>query len=219
MIPLFPKLVVASLTLLLLAAPASAQDPGSAASQTSAPPTKEAWRGGGVAIELSAGGLAAGSLQGGLLLGVAVRDFVFGLTFDYLSSTGDLKSSTVTGSATSGAARVGVGARLPLLRPGDGRVALFLDGEAGLVSREAAVINSSGMPASSNASGTTWAAGPGLRLWVGNHLAVAYVTRLRGTYLSGAAAALPEAPTASPDQAASATNYQLEGTFQVLGVF
>ena len=168
---------------------------------------------GGFAIELSAGGVSSSSFAGGILAGIGARGFVFGLFLDALQ---DAKSPPVppnTIDTRTGSARLGIATRVPLLRTKDGRVSLF-------GALDMAVTNRTVSPYS--ADGWTWSVGPGLRFWLTDHLALAYLTRFRSTHLSGAAAALPDVDVPAgtdPGASRSADYLQLEGTFQFLCVF
>ena len=172
---------------------------------------------GGFAIELSAGGVASGSFQGGILLGLGMRGYVFGLFMDAWQSTTVLSSDPGNVSDSVGrSTRVGIAARVPMARTSDGRVSLFLPRA---IWRSTSLYTLFGETPSPHAEGITWSLGPGLRFWLDNHLSLAYLVRLRWTRLEGAPAALPEVPADSPATTVSARYTQLEGVFQFLCIF
>lgn len=171
---------------------------------------------GGFAIELSAGGVASGSFQGGILLGLGMRGYVFGLFMDAWQSTTVLSSDPANVSDSVGrSTRVGIAARVPMARTSDGRVSVFAAGDLAVTSLYTLV----GETPSPHAEGITWSLGPGLRFWLNDHLSLAYLTRLRWTRLEGAPAALPEVPADWPAPTVSARYTQLEGVFQFLCIF
>jgi hypothetical protein len=69
-----------------------------------------------------------------------------------------------------------------------------------------------------SASGFSLAAGPGLRLWVHEQIAIGYVALLRISYLAGELGALPATPTEDTTDG-SRTQVGFDGAFQILGVF
>src|SRR3954454_17568525 len=97
--------------------------------------TYERSGGGGFALELSAGGISGNSIEGGILAGLSVRGFVFGLFVDAERSTDVASSAPDMAKLTSGSSRVGFALRLPLLRSNDGRVSLFAGGDLAVTSR------------------------------------------------------------------------------------
>jgi len=195
---------------------------GNARAETADTPTQTYERagGGGFALELSAGGLSGESIQGGILAGLSVRGFVFGLFLDAarFTTTSPVPPDMVDLKAQS--SRLGIAARLPLWRSADGRVSLFAGGDLALSNRSV-IAGDSSFVRSYQADGWTWSLGPGLRFWVTEHLAVAYLTRFRSTHLEGPAAALPDLGPATTDLEleVSGTVTQLEGVFQFLCVF
>jgi hypothetical protein len=182
------------------------------------PPAYERAGDGGFAIELSAGGVASGSFQGGILLGLGMRGFVFGLFMDAWQST-TIPAADPSGFDSVGrSTRVGIAARVPMVRTSDGRVSVFAAGDLAIASRYV-LVNNAGATSSPHAEGVTWSVGPGLRFWLNDHLSLAYLTRLRWTRLEGAPAALPEVPADWPTVTVSARYTQLEGVFQFLCIF
>jgi hypothetical protein len=204
--------------------PARAQAPPAAppaapAATASAPDPAEAYeRGsGGFAVELSTGGLSSGTLQGGILVGIGVRGFVGGLFVDALQEATSPAVPPNTTETSTGSSRLGVAARVPLIRTADGRVSLFAGLDAALTHRN---VPATSTDAKYQADGTTWSLGPGLRFWLTEHLSLAYLTRLRFTSLEGDAGALPDViAAADPSTQSSASYVQLEGSFQFLCVF
>jgi hypothetical protein len=180
------------------------------------PPAYERAGDGGFAIELSAGGVASGSFQGGILLGLGMRGFVFGLFIDAWQSTTIPASDPANDpDSVARSTRIGIAARVPMARTSDGRVSVFAAGDLAITSRYV-LVNATSSP---HAEGVTWSVGPGLRFWLNDHLSLAYLTRLRWTHLEGAPAALPEVPADWPATAVSARYTQLEGVFQFLCIF
>jgi len=177
-----------------------------------------------LAIELATAGLGSGALQGGLFLGARLPvGLIIGAFLDYGSS-----SLTVTTNATNNSTeqasslfRFGAGVRYPVLRSEDGRVELFGAGELGLVRRTREVSVSGGSATNVSAWGPSLAVGPGLRLWVHDHLAIGYVAEFQVTHLSGDPGAFPGATAADVTLGlhAASTDIALAGTFQLLGVF
>ena len=160
--------------------------------------------------------VASGSFQGGILLGLGMRGFVFGLCHGRLAGDdhpcpGDPECPRQLGRST----RVGIAARVPMARTSDGRVSLFAAGDLAIASLYT-VVNATSSP---HAEGITWSLGPGLRFWLNDHLSLAYLTRVRWTRLEGAPAALPEVPDDWLAPTVSARYTQLEGVFQFLCIF
>src|SRR5262245_4760561 len=145
---------------------------------------------GGLAIELSAGGVSSGSIEGGLLLGLGVRGYVLGLFVDATREASSDPEPPNTSVTSSGSSRMGVAVRLPLVKTADGRVSLFAAGDVGFARRSVSLAPANGSASTYSADGLTWSLGPGLRFWLTEHLSLAYVTRLRSTSLSGTAGAL-----------------------------
>jgi hypothetical protein len=176
-----------------------------------------------LAIELATSGLASGVLQGGLFLGARLPvGLIIGGFLDYSSSSVTLKADFTNSSdeTASSLFRLGAGARYPLLRTEDGRVELFGAGEVGLNRRTREVSTGGGSSANVSAWGPTLAAGPGLRLWVHEHVAIGYVAEFQVNHLSGDAAAFPSVGANDISGVhAETTDITLVGTFQLLGVF
>ena len=173
---------------------------------------------GGFALELSAGGVSSGSFQGGILAGIGVHGFVFGLMLDAAQAA--TIPATMAGGidASGGWRRLGLAVRVPLLRTADGRVSLFLGGDLALTNRHTVVV-ANGSASEYQAEGGTGSIGPGLRFWLNNQLSVAYLVRQRWTRLGGSAAALPDVVADAPDTRLSVRYTQLEGVFQLLCIF
>jgi hypothetical protein len=170
-------------------------------------------------IELSTAGPASGALQGGLFLGGRLsRQLVLGAGIDIEHTSVDI---TTGGSLSSTTFTLSPGVRYTFASTNDGRVDIFGAGDAGIVYTSADVVNDPSMPAQSASTfGFTLAAGPGLRVWIFDHLAVGYLARLRFTHASGGAGAAPGlAQLLPPDTNVSATTFGFDGTFQILGVF
>jgi hypothetical protein len=167
-----------------------------------------------LAIELGTSGFASGTLEGGLFIGARTSSgLIIGAMLDYLSSSVTVtppSSGDITQSSST--LRFGAGARYPFLHSSDRRVELIGAVDAAVVYVAA---NTTGV-SDANASGVTLAAGPGLRFWVHEHIAIGYVARLRLTHLSGDAGTLAGAEA---DGTASGTDIAFAGTFQILGVF
>jgi hypothetical protein len=195
-------------------APPSRERPKKRQPQPAAPaPAYERSGRGGFAIELSAGGLSSGSIQAGIVLGIGFNGFLFGLMLDTMQSAA-IPASTPGFETEAGSIRVGVAARMPLLRTADGRVSLFAGGDFAMTKRDTIIANTA-----YHADGVTWSVGPGLRFWLNDHLSLAYLTRLRWTRLDGAGGALPDVGADPPDTQLSAKYTQYEGVFQFLCVF
>jgi len=172
---------------------------------------------GGFALELSAGGVSSGSFQGGILAGIGVHGFVFGLMLDAAQEA--TVPATAGGiDASGGWHRLGLAVRVPLLRTADGRVSLFLGGDLALTNRQTLVV-ANGSTSDYQAEGGTGSIGPGLRFWLNNQLSFAYLVRQRWTRLGGSAAALPDVVADAPDTRLSVRYTQLEGVFQLLCIF
>jgi hypothetical protein len=116
--------------------------------------------------------------------------------------------------------RLGAGVRQSFLQSADHLVDLYGAADIGFQSQSAEVITvQGGSPTLKvSASGFSLAAGPGLRLWVRDQIAVGYAARFRLTYLSGPIGSLMSPPNASITDGSS-TQIGFDGTFQVLGVF
>jgi hypothetical protein len=176
------------------------------------------------ALELATSGFASGTLQGGLFAGARLPSgMIVGASIDYLSSSFTVSGGTATNNPrqSTSAFRLSAGLRYPLIRTGDGRVDLFAAADAGIVQASNEVpIGSAGDVSNATAFGFSAAAGPGLRLWIHEHVAIAYTGRARLTHLSGAAGAFAQAAgQAGPDLDAESTDFRFEGSFQILGVF
>jgi hypothetical protein len=169
----------------------------------------------GFVIELATAGFASGALNGGLFLGARLSPDVGGLivggSLDFASSStssaglsgasgssssGMSAATTTTATTSSSSLSLGGGVRYTFVSANDGRLDLFGAGDVGIVYSSV-----------DSASGFTVAAGPGLRLWVTDHVAVGYLARFRLTKLSGS------------NGAGDATTAGFGGTFQILGVF
>jgi hypothetical protein len=177
-----------------------------------------------LAIELGTSGLASGALQGGLFLGARLPvGLIIGGFLDYSSSSVAIKTdfTNQTDEVSASLFRLGAGVRYPLLRTEDGRVELFGAGELGLVRRTREVSSGGGGSATNvSAWGPSLAAGPGLRLWVHEHLAIGYVAEFQVIHLAGDQAAFPAAGANDITGVhAETTDVNLVGTFQLLGVF
>jgi hypothetical protein len=159
--------------------------------------------GGGLAPAPSTlgGGLFAGARLAGdlsdLMLGATVNFVSWSNTTALLGVNGPV-STTMSGSLLA----VGAGARYSLLRANDGRVDLYGAGDLGFVRTSGRSGSESG-----SSSGITAGAGPGLRLWIYDHLAIGYVARMRFMKQAGS----------TPPGDSTVTG--LEGAFQVTGVF
>jgi hypothetical protein len=175
-----------------------------------------------LAIELGTSGFGSGTLQGGLFLGARLASgLIVGGSLDYASSSSSV-SATGIGSLeqSTSTLRVGVGARYAVLHSEDARAELFLAAGLGVVRVSNEVPTSPGSAQNYTATGPSVAAGPGLRFWIHERIALGYVAQFRVTHLSGQVGAFPELQlvTGSVDDASS-TNISLEGTFQILGIF
>ncbi len=166
-----------------------------------------------LAIELGTNGFASGALEGGLFLGARTSGgIIIGAMLDYRSSSVTIHPGTDTITNASSAVRFGAGARFTFLRSADHRVELVGAVDAGIVYATAETTGIS----DASASGLTIAAGPGLRFWVHEQIAIGYLARLRFTHLSGDAPALGGSVG---DGSASGRDVAFAGTFQILGVF
>jgi hypothetical protein len=177
-----------------------------------------------LALELDTAGLGSAALQGGIFVGARLGSgLILGGLLDYASSVASLTTTGATGSTTSQSTstlRFGAGARMPVIRTEDGRVDLFIAGELGLVRGSHEVVGGPATSYNVSALGLTVAGGPGLRLWVHDHVAVGYAAQFRVTHLGGKAGAFPQLTTGTaPNTDASSTDLALEGAFQLLGVF
>jgi hypothetical protein len=171
------------------------------------------------AIELSTAGPASGALQGGLFLGGRLsKQLVLGAGIDIEHTSVDI---TTGGSLSSTTFTLSPGVRYTFVSTNEGRVDLYGAGDAGIVYTSADVVIDGSMPAQSASTfGFTLAGGPGLRVWVFDHLAVGYLARLRLTHVSGGAGAAPGlAALLPPDTDVSVTTFGFDGTFQILAVF
>jgi hypothetical protein len=174
-----------------------------------------------LAIELGTSGFASGTLQGGLFLGARMSpDFILGGSLDFASTSVSVSQPMASATISSTSFRLAPGVRYTFVRASDGRVDLYGAGEAGVVYMSGdAVASGSTQSVSGSAFGFTLAAGPGLRIWIFDHLAIGYAALARLSHLSGQAAAFPDASQIDPSASASSTSFTLEGNFQILGVF
>jgi len=190
--------------------------------RASAPPPEKAADQSGIAVELSTSGFASGTLQGGLFMGGrTAAGVIVGGFIDYrLTSLNTTQPNSPEITTSTQTVRLGAGIRLPFVQTSDRRVDLYGAADISFDYKSGDAIATSGTTptASVSASGFSLAAGPGLRLWVHDQVAIGYVARLRVTHLSGQAGALPEPPTDDPADV-SLTQIVFEGTFQLLGVF
>jgi len=175
----------------------------------------------GVALELSTSSFASGSLGGGVFIGGRTAGgLILGGIFDYDLLSLSSSSGGASVSTSTQRFRLGGGLRASFAHSADRLVDLYGAADLSFEYRSAELpVNSGTAPTTTvNAAGFSLAAGPGLRLWVHQQIAVGYVARLRVTYLSGDAGAL--AATAAADaSSASAVAIGFDGTFQVLAVF
>src|SRR5262245_49405340 len=96
---------------------------------------------GGFAVELD-GGFADGSLHGGVVVGIAVKNFVLGLSLDrFGSAAATYSDAAVSNTSEIRQVQVGIAGRVPIVSRGDGRVALFADLDMMLASRSAAGVD------------------------------------------------------------------------------
>ena len=192
------------------------------AEKSAAPAAAQAEDQNALAIELSTSGFASGSLAGGLFVGgrIAGGPIVGGfLDYGLESLTSSAGGADVTESKQH--LRLGAGARYTFLQSADRRVDLLGAADLGFAYQSAEVPTPTGTTptVSVSASGFSLAAGPGLRFWVHEQIALGYVARLRLTYLSGGAGVFPpDMPTANPTESSS-TSIAFDGVFQILGVF
>jgi hypothetical protein len=176
---------------------------------------------GGVALELSTTGFASGALAGGLFLGGrTATGVIIGGFFDYGLTSLNVTTTGTSSTESAQLVRVGAGARYTFVQSADRMVDLYGAGDVSFEYRSAEIPLVGGpMPTESvSAAGFSLAAGPGLRLWVHERLALGYAARLRMTYLSGEGGVFAAPATASTIDA-SATAIGFDGTFQILGVF
>jgi hypothetical protein len=187
--------------------PAARPQPRLAPSSPEAAPAPEP--GPDFVIELETAGFASGTLGAGLFLGARLGGdlghVTVGGSFDFTTSSTSTPAATPTGTgatASTSAFALGIGARYTLASANEGRVDLFGAADAGVVYAGMSMGSTS-----ANASGFTLAAGPGLRLWIFDHLALGYVARLRLTHLAGS------------NTAPTTTTSGIDGTFQLVGMF
>jgi hypothetical protein len=177
----------------------------------------------GVVLELGTGGFAAGELQGGVLLGGRLANgLIVGGIVDYTLASVEVTSGMTISSGSRSRLGLGAGARYALARSADRRVELFGGGELSFV-RATVETRLTNVPSqSSSANGFSFVAGPGLRLWVHEQVAIGYRAGLRWTRLSGPERALdlrePGAEPAGSDPTV-VTELGFEGAFQLLGIF
>jgi hypothetical protein len=164
----------------------------------------------GFVIELETAGFVSGALTGGVFLGARlspdVGNLIVGGSLDFASTststTTPVSAGSMTVTTSSSSFALGAGVRYTLVSANDGRLDLFGAGDVGFVHAGTSMLGTS-----ASASGFTVAAGPGLRLWVTDHVAVGYLARFRLTQLAGS------------DGNGDATTAGFAGTFQILAVF
>jgi hypothetical protein len=184
-------------------------------------PTAPAEEAGAVALELSTSGFASGSLVGGVFVGGRLAGgLILGGFFDYGLQSATASTAGTNVSTSAQLFRLGAGVRPTFIHSADRLVDLYGAAEASFeyLSAEVPSTGGSSPTTSVSAAGFAVAAGPGLRLWVHEQIAIGYVARLRLTYLSGDRGALGPAPSADASSS-STTAIGFDGTFQILGVF
>jgi hypothetical protein len=168
----------------------------------------------GFAIELSTSGFASGALQGGVFIGGRTGgDLLIGGILNFSSSSQNVTVGSVKTETSASSLLIGVGMRMTFLRAADRHVDLFGAADAGVVYTSSKDTNAD---VSTSLFGGTIAAGPGLRFWVNDNIAVGYVARVRLTYASGTVDSASN-PGSGGDM--SSTDFAIEGSFQLLGVF
>jgi hypothetical protein len=183
--------------------PPPAPPPGVVSPPPAAEPSPDRGHG-GVAVELSTGGLTSG----GFLIGIATKGgAVVGLTADYRRVTVDLGGDMETVTAGS---RFGAGLRVPLITTRDGRGDMVLAVDFAYGTDKTTTKNIFPEPPQNDGDGLSFAFGPGLRYWILDQLAVGYVVRFRTTSLN-----YRDVYSAT----GSSTTIGIEGAFQVTATF
>jgi hypothetical protein len=171
-----------------------------------------------VAIELSTSGFVSGSLQSGLFVGARLASgLILGGFIDY--GLNSVSASGVDAATSTQLVRVGGGFRHTFIESADRMVDLYGAGDASFEYRSSEYPTYATPPSLTlSASGFSLAAGPGLRLWVHDQIAIGYLARFRVTHLSGAEGLLVTPQTMNNGDASS-TLIGFDGAFQLLGVF
>ena len=194
--------------------PPSRQQRDSASAEESSRASAETGHKAGFAIEFATGGFASGALQGGIFIGGRTAGgFIIGGIVDYASSSETQTLGTLSNTTSTSAVRLGLGMRFLLARTADRRVDLYGAGEMGVAVFTTSVGNQA---QDQSAFGLTLGLGPGVRLWVHEHVAVGYTAIMRLTYR----VARDEAFSGATDTIETTRrDMSFAGTFQVLAVF
>lgn len=170
----------------------------------------------GMLLEFSTLGFASSALTGGVFVGRQDRGVTFGVGLDYSSlEAGDDSFST---ARTGG--RLLAGARFRVAQTANQRVECILGAEGGLQWVSNKVTGDFRIGDSENsASGLVLAAGPGLRFWVVDGLAVGYQTRLSYVSLSGDGAAASREDSFNDATDITSSSLGIDGRFSIFGVF
>lgn len=171
----------------------------------------------GTLIEFSTAGFASSELSGGVFVGRQDRGYSFGVSLDY--SRLEVGDNSVKTASTRGSLLAG--GRFRVAQTANQRVECIIGAEAGLGWASNKGLGDFRVADSENsASGLVVAAGPGLRIWVVDGLALGYQTRLRYTSLKGdGAVASNEDFFSDSSNSITASSLGIDGRFSIFGVF
>jgi hypothetical protein len=186
---------------------------------TPSPAAAEADTDTALVLELSTAGFVSGTLDGGIFVGGRTASgLIIGGALDYTSaSVTQMPAGAPSATTSTRALRFGAGVRYAFLRTADRRVDLYAAGDIDVVFSNAEIPSGPTAPDLS-ATGFSLAAGPGLRFWIHEHLALGYLARFQLTHLSGPQGGLVNPPTNDVTPVSSNT-LGFAGTFQLLGMF